>query len=334
MGDNLTVVVENRRYAGAMSIAVAATIDHATPDDLPAAAAVYQAAAIDLAERLRAQTPWLSQTARAEDLRQATGALQHLLDLDPRSVIVARDGDRITGFAAVQIQPPHAHIAFLFVLPDAQGKGLGRDLMDRLRGLIDEAGATVVTLAASRDPRAWHRYLRFGLRPGPQVIAWRASKPVFPVQMPPHPGLAIRHGTVADLDTIAALDRIVRGADRRADLAIWLADGGCLLAIDRKSGDLEGYCMVSTRSQHCQAGPVATRSTDSFGVMLDIALHLANLHPNPRRLPWRIDASSRNTAMFDPLLQAGFSVDAMLTWFETGPVGHWDRLIFRDEDAL
>lgn len=334
MGDSLTVTVARRRYAGDMSIAGALTIDHATIDDIPAAAGIYQAAAIDLAERLRAKTPWLSQTARDEDIRQASDALRHLLALDAQSVVVARDGDRIAGMAAVQIQPPHAHIAFLFVHPDAQGRGLGRDLLERLRDVIAASGATVTTLSSSRDPRAWQRYLRFGLRPGPPVIAWRATNPKLPVNMPSHRGLAIQPGTVGDLDTVAELDLLIRGADRQPDLAAWLRDSDSLLAFDRQSGRLEGFCLVSTRTQHCQVGPVATRHPETFPVVLDLGMHLANLHPNPRQLPWRVDASSRNTMMIEPLLQAGFSVDAMLTWFETGPIGNWDQMIFRDEDAL
>ncbi|HYI24947.1 MAG TPA: GNAT family N-acetyltransferase [Thermomicrobiales bacterium] len=317
-----------------MSIAAAVTIDYATPDDVPAAAAVYQAAAIDLGERLRAKTPWLSATARSEDLRQATGVLQHLLDLDTRSVVVARDGGRIVGMAAVQIQPPHAHIAFLFVHPDAQERGIGRDLLDHLQAVISGSGATIVTLTSSRDPRAMQRYFRFGLVPGLPVIALRAQNPSLPNRMPLHPGLSIRPTMMDDLDAIADLDRVVRGADRRIDIETWLRDDGGLLAIDRQTGKVEGYCLVSTRPQHCQIGPVASRTREAFPVMLDLTLHLANLHPNPRNLAWRVDASARNTAMIDPLLRAGFAVDAMLTWFESGSIETWDRYIFRDEDAL
>lgn len=317
-----------------MSIANRVSIDHATPDEFADAAVVYQTAALDLAERLRSEEPRVSPGALEADLRQATAALQHLYELNDRSVVVARDGARVVGMAAVQIQPPHAHIAFFFVHPAAQGKGIGRRLLERLKMVIAEKNGTVVTLAASRDPRSWQRYLQIGLQPGPPLLAWRASHPTFPLRMPEHTGLQIRSATIDDLAAIAGLDRMVRGADRRSDLADWLRDGSNMSLYDRVSGDIEGFGFVSTRHQHCQIGPVAARSLARFPMVLDLALHLAHLHPNPRRLPWRVDVSARNVASATPLLQAGFSVEAMPIWFESGPVGQWDRLVFRDEDVL
>src|SRR5690606_6782054 len=109
------------------------------------------------------------------------------------------------------VDPPHAHIAFLFVAPDSQNTGVGRKLLDGLRELIDERGATVVTLASSRDPKAWQRYMRFGLRPGPPLLPFRATAPVFPTDVPDDPRHQVRRIQPDDLESIARIDLAVRG---------------------------------------------------------------------------------------------------------------------------
>ena len=318
----------------AVTASTGTTIEPATGDDLVAAANVYQAAAQDLSDRLRAVNPWTSASARADDLGLAIDTLRALVAENPGGVLVAREAGEIVGMAAVQIQHPHAHIAFFFVHPRFQGRGIGSTLLAALREAIDQAGATVVTLASSRDARAWQRYLRFGMRPGPPVLAFRAAQPRFPASLPDIPGLVTRPLSPDDIDTVAALDLEVRGANRRGALERWIANDHGMLALDRDSGDPEGFALVSTRPQYDQIGPVVSRDPGNVPYMLDLALFLAGTHPNPQRQPWRIDLHSRNQVAVEPLLQAGFTVDALVNWFETGPVGLWDRYVFRDEDAL
>jgi ribosomal protein S18 acetylase RimI-like enzyme len=309
-------------------------IDRATADDLPEAAEVYQAAARHLSGRLGDPDPWTSTSAREDDLRQARQALAGLRAAMPDAVVVARDEEAVVGVAAVAINPPHAHIAFLFVHPGWQNRGIGRSLLEHLRTVIDTAGATVTTLAASRDARAWQRYLRYGLHPGLPVLALRAPSPRLPPALPSGVGLEVRRATLPDLDAIAALDHAVRGAGRRDALEHWLLDGTAVLATNPLRGEVAGYAMATSHTRHCQIGPVAARTLDDAVAMARVALHAAALHPNPRQLPWRADLPGRNQAMVAPLLEAGFTVDALIPWFESGPVGQWNRYIFRDEDAL
>jgi ribosomal protein S18 acetylase RimI-like enzyme len=318
-----------------MSVATASTgitIEPATGEDISAAATVYQAAAEDLSDRLRAVNPWTSASARADDLNAAIDTLRALAAERPRSILVARDAGEIVGMAAVQIQRPHAHIAFLFVRPGFQDRGIGRALLDALRAVIDQAGATVVSLASSRDARAWQRYLRFGLRPGPPVMAFRAAQPAFPTSLPDHPALVMRPLTADDLELVTALDVEVRGADRRAHLKRWIADDTGMLTLDRATGEPAGFAIVSVKPHYGQIGPVVSRCVENLPVMLDLGLSLAGRESRQRQ--WRVDLSSRNQVAVDSLLRAGFTVDALITWFESGPVGLWDRYIFRDEDAL
>ncbi len=313
----------------------ATIVTPATDDDIDAAAHVYQAAAHDLSDRLRAINPWANLAARSEDFDQAVRALQRLRDRDDQSVLVARGETGITGMAAVAVDAPHAHIAFLFVAPDSQNKGVGHSLLAGLRELIDARGATVVTLVSSRDPKAWQRYLRFGLRPGPPLIPFRAAAPVFPASVPDHPGYQVRRIQPDDLESIVRIDRPVRGAERRDRLATWLEVGGDgSIVFDRSTGEPVAYGLASVGEHFGQVGPVAALHDDVFPLALEATLAEAGRVANPRRLPWKVEFLARNHLAIPILLEAGFSLDAIVPWFESGPVGQWDRYIFRDEDEL
>jgi len=47
-----------------------------------------------------------------------------------------------------------------------------------------------------------------------------------------------------------------------------------------------------------------------------------------------MDFSARNHLAIGTLLEAGFSAENLVNWFESDPIGKWDRYIFRDEDEL
>jgi ribosomal protein S18 acetylase RimI-like enzyme len=309
-------------------------IEIASHEDIVDAATVYQAASEALSDQLRARNPWANREARTEDLRQAIRVLSSLRAENPRSVVVARQGGEVVGIAAVRIQDFHAHIAFFFVHPEVQNRGVGRRLMEQLWEVMTDAGTTVTTLASSRDPRAWQRYLRLGLYPGPPQLPFRAVNPTFPDEPPRHDGLVARDLTVDDVERVAALDRIVRGVQRRERIGQWLAEGSEGVVVCEPGGELAGYALVTRHQHHGQIGPVAARTTEVSPFVMAVALHRAGVVQRSGPLPWRIDLPGRNHLAIAPLLDAGFSAENMVTWFESETVGQWDRYIFRDEDDL
>lgn len=316
---------------------VPAHIRAATQDDIVPAARVYHAAARSLHERIRAVDPVGSDAARKRDLDAAVRALTDLSRRRDGAVIVADvDGD-LAGVGAVRIQDRHAHIAFLFVLPGFQEQGLGRQLLERLARIAADAGAETISLIASRDPRAWQRYLRLGLRPGPPVLSMRATRPRFPAAGP-DAGLAaepLDPDSPAHLGIIDTLDLEVRGSRRQYDVETWLrgGDAGALLT-DSDTGSTIGYVIIGQELDHVRIGPVVARTVDRFGDVLAHALHLAGTREGATRHPWRVDLPAANHVAIAPLLEAGFIVTALQPWFATGEIGQWDRYIFRTEDEL
>jgi hypothetical protein len=139
----------------------------------------------------------------------------------------------------------------------------------------------------------------------------------------------------SDLETLVALDRSVGGGERRERIVAWLASGSTgELVLDRATGEPRGYALVHLNDWFGQIGPVVALDDADFPFVLDVALSAAGRIPNPDFRPWRVDCSARNHLAIDPLLAAGFTLESIVNWFETGPVGQWDRYLFRDEDEL
>lgn len=252
-------------------------------------------------------------------------------------MIVADVHRDLAGVGAVRIEDRHAHIAFLFVLPEFQERGIGRQLLDRLAAIATESGAKTLSLIASRDPRAWQRYLRLGLRPGAPILSMRALQPRFPTETPDtcltvEP---LNPDSLAHRDTIDSLDLDVRGSRRRRDVELWLQGGdtGALLT-DADTGLTIGYAIIGQEPDHVRIGPVVSRTADHFADVIAHALYLAGTLEGATRHPWRVDLPAANEVAIAPLLDAGFVVTALQPWFATGKIGQWDRYIFRTEDEL
>lgn len=317
--------------------ALSLEIRPATNGDIVPAAKVYQESSQSLHERIRTLDPVPSQGSRKRELEAAVRVLADLSHRREGAVIVAMvDGD-LGGVGAIRIQDRHAHITFLFVLPEFQEQGVGRQLLDRLASIAADAGAGTMSLIASRDSRAWQRYLRLGLRPGPPVLSLRTTRPRFPANAP-DTGLAVEPlspDSPEHLDMVDTLDLDVRGSRRRYDVESWLRGGdtGAFL-IDPGSRSPAGYVIIGQEPDHVRIGPVVSRTVDRFGDVLAHALHMAGRLDGATRHPWRLDLPAANHAAIAPLLDAGFIVTALQPWFATGEIGQWDHYIFRNEDVL
>jgi GNAT superfamily N-acetyltransferase len=135
---------------------------------------------------------------------------RHLLAEDGERSFVALDGERLVGFSAALVRGATWFLAALFVSPEYQGRGVGRDLLDR-----SWAGdyRSRMTITASIQPVSTGMYARRGLIPTTPILtlsgAPRCALPDGLQAVPPEP------------EALATLDRGAYGFDRAADHRFW-----------------------------------------------------------------------------------------------------------------
>ena len=135
---------------------------------------------------------------------------RHLLAADGERSFVALDGERLAGFSAALVRSDTWFLSALFVSPEYQGRGVGRDLLDR-----SWAGdhRRRITITDSIQPVSTSMYARRGLIPTTPILtlsgAPRCELPDGLEAVPPEP------------EALATLDRGAYGFDRAADHRFW-----------------------------------------------------------------------------------------------------------------
>lgn len=77
------------------------------------------------------------------------GDLVGFLAVPPAGYEVALAGDRIVGAFGVLREAGGLHLRWIMIAPEVQGRGLGRQMLDRAKALVLARGETVLHIATS-----------------------------------------------------------------------------------------------------------------------------------------------------------------------------------------
>jgi hypothetical protein len=146
--------------------------------------------------------------------------------------------------------------------------------------------------------------------------------------------IPLRLDDAAGLNTIADIDKTVRGVKRTDDMCRWLSEGatGALLT-DRETGKPAGYFLISPAGENSRIGPVAAMDETAFGDILCHALAAAGgVHASSSK--WELAVPGENRAAIASLLAAHFRPVFGLPFFASAPIGRFDRYVFHDLDLL
>ncbi len=195
---------------------------------------------------------------------------EHLLATDPARFVVAERAAVPVGFASAWVRGGLWFLAFLFVLPAEQGRGLGTRLLDELLPRPDERapdgeGLILAVATDSLQPISNALYGHYGMVPRMPVFLMKGavrSPDAFP-PLPPDvavtPFASIDDATAQPpgmrllADVTSALDREVLGFVRPADHRFLAADRHGYLVTD-EDGEPLGYGYVRDDGR---IGPVA-----------------------------------------------------------------------------
>lgn len=292
------------------------------PDELMACAAIWRVSINDYIERL-------NQPPIPDDLGSVAALHAHLQATDPERFVVATravadapGSARVIGFAAAVVRGPSWFLSMLFLLPEEQGVGLGRSLLERV---LPPAGAELhrATAIDSAQPVSNALYVRYGMPPRvpvmhligelrhpeavPALPAGVTATPFESIAAGPPDGPGHRELSAA----VAAIDREVLGYEHPQDHR-YLRLGGRRGFLYRDSGgSAVGY---GYGSEVGRVGPVAVLEPDLLGPVLG---HLLGaVRPRGAYAAW---VPGTATGALTTLLAAGLRIDQFPMLF------CWDR---------
>jgi GNAT superfamily N-acetyltransferase len=209
----------------------------------------------------------------AED--HAAPTLRHVMETDGERFLLATDREeRPVGFGAGLVRGAFSYCAGLFVLPDWQGRGIGRRLFETaLQGLPVAGGVTALTSSAA-NPISNRLYARHGIYPqhalltlhGPAAAATDRGR-----------GFDIEPLEATHLDELRAIDEVVLGLDRTPE-HLWFIERRHPGWLFRRRGRAVAYAYLGGDETEGagSVGPIATlRSGDQTVVLRFVLAELA-----------------------------------------------------------
>jgi GNAT superfamily N-acetyltransferase len=192
------------------------------------------------------------------------GLVRHIAATDPASSIVADDHGRVVAFGMLHARGSDGFLAFLFVLPAWQGRGIGRAILDACR---DGAGRPprLGTCAEADQPVSTGLYAAQGLAPRTPLYLLRGA--LSPASLPDLP-VGLRPRRLVERDVVA-LDDALLGYQRSADHAFFATSGRLGWAVDDDRGEVVAYGYVQPSGR---LGPVGVADPNLLGGLIG---HLA-----------------------------------------------------------
>ncbi|HYM63376.1 MAG TPA: GNAT family N-acetyltransferase [Gaiellaceae bacterium] len=221
--------------------------------DLAAAHAVFRRSIEELYARHRFEPPRPPQDVF---VRQHA----HLLKHDAGRFWVATAEERLVGFAAAFVREDTWFLSALFVSPEHQAQGVGRQLLARVWG-----GSKIrrrIAIVDAIQPVSTGLYSLAGLLPVTPLMSL-AGEPRT------GPGHGLDPGRLDDA-ALAELDRAAYGFDRAPEHAFWRAEARGTLW--QAAGEPVAY---SYRWPGGRLGPVAGRTPEACGRALEAELERA-----------------------------------------------------------
>jgi len=177
---------------------------------------------------------------------------EHLLRQDGERLWVAERDGEVVAWGSGLVRGDWWFLADLFVLPEAQGLGIGGRLFE-LAATGAPPGAVRATATDSLQPISNTLYAHRGLLPR-EVFVGFGGRPREGLQLPPLGRLEPEDLTVASIPELREIDAAASGLDRGVDHQFYLTGGGRRGWLFRRLDRAVAYLMVR---QDGRVGPAA-----------------------------------------------------------------------------
>lgn len=217
--------------------------------------------------------------------------LAYLLERNPRRTWLAEEPGRVVGFAQAAEYEDLTFLAFLFVLPDTQARGVGAKLMELAMAGADHRAVCINSI----QPISTALYARDGMVPRVPIYIFlgapQRSLPALPDEV------AMRRMATHE---VVPLDREVCGFERAADHEWWQHAGRRLYGL-YEGGTAVGYGYVQESGR---LGPVVVRRPELLTPF--VGELMSQVEPVEA---WMINVPGPAAALFEELLRAGMRLE-------------------------
>jgi GNAT superfamily N-acetyltransferase len=281
--------------------------------DMRAANAVAERSFDDLARR----NGWgdgepIDEAGLERELEAQRTLYQHLTETAER-FWVAESGGRMVGVARSTLRDGLRQLTELFVLPEAQSTGIGRELLERT---FPSDGADVLCILATPDLAALAMYLKVGV--SIRFPNYGFSRPPETTSVPTDLAFEPIDAGDDEPEAIGRIDRKVLGYRRDVDHRWLRADRTGFLY--KRDGQAVGYGYVGEKS-----GPFALLDPADFPAVLAHAESLVAADGHER---FSVVVPMVNESAVSYLLSRGFRLDPFFSYLMSDrPFGRFDRYI-------
>jgi ribosomal protein S18 acetylase RimI-like enzyme len=196
--------------------------------------------------------------------------LRHLFAVDPLGGMVAEEDGEVVAVGWVHRRGPVATIGPLAVDPRVQGRGIGRQLLERCIEAVGSGVPQVRLVQESYNTASLGLYLRTGFRIVAPLL--ELELPAGVALVPPDPGgaVTVRAARSDDRPRVVARDARAFGAERPQSVNLYLERGRVLIA--ERGTTLVGYALGIAFQGMAYLG---SASADDADVLLHLLSTLA-----------------------------------------------------------
>ena len=196
------------------------------------------------------------------------------LQYEPEGFWVAEDNGQVCGFSLSWMRESLWFLAFLFILPSHQGKGIGRTLMERAMEYGRDAGVTHRALiTAAYNPVSISLYLRYGMYPREPLYSITCASATLASSGDLKSFNAERlAATQSNIEQLSRLDEHVLGFPRERHHHYLLNAKDATCYVFKRHDRPEGYAYIWPNGR---IGPLAVVVPTAFEKVMTAALSLA-----------------------------------------------------------
>lgn len=258
--------------------------------------------------------------------------MRHVIQTDPKLAWISIEDGRPIGFSVGFVRGKLWFLSDLFVLPEAQGKGVGAELLKRCLAGGLERDARIRAVASSNDSSARALYIRAGMAPRfPLITLQGAARGLI--------DLAAATGKIQQVEPskewirmLGDLDETIWGHRRDAEHRFWLDKYKfTCLAITDGPRRILGYAYHSSAASRppwdCvprRIGPVAARSAR---VQLSLLRAIGDAFGPETDDRVEIQVPGINMSALTALLGVGFRIEHVGQFMSSRMFGRFDRYV-------